>query len=81
LANTSTLVVTHRYQDGNLAAKFRYNPENGQLVPARGNGDQVSRRTKFLVLREGALVFEGTQDELEASKDPYISKFRKQAGG
>jgi ABC-type transporter Mla maintaining outer membrane lipid asymmetry ATPase subunit MlaF len=34
-----------------------------------------------MVLREGALVFEGTQAELEKSNDPYISKFRKQSGG
>ena len=25
--NTTALVVTHRYQDGNLVANFRYNPE------------------------------------------------------
>jgi ABC-type transporter Mla maintaining outer membrane lipid asymmetry ATPase subunit MlaF len=34
-----------------------------------------------MVLRDGKLVFEGTQAELEASHDPYISKFRKQGGG
>jgi len=33
------------------------------------------------VLHAGKLVFEGTQAELEASGDPYISKFRKQGGG
>ena len=27
--NTTALVVTHRYQDGNLVANFRYNPESG----------------------------------------------------
>jgi len=26
-------------------------------------------------------VFEGTQADLETSRDPYISKFRKQGGG
>jgi phospholipid/cholesterol/gamma-HCH transport system ATP-binding protein len=81
LSNTSTLVVTHRYQDGNLVAKFRYNPDNGQLVPAPENGNRAQQPTRFMVLREGKLVFEGTQAELEASRDPYISKFRKQGGG
>jgi ABC-type transporter Mla maintaining outer membrane lipid asymmetry ATPase subunit MlaF len=33
-----------------------------------------------MILREGRLVFEGPQAELEASKDPYISKFVKQRG-
>jgi len=80
-ANTTTLMVTHRYQDGNLVANFRYNPDNGQLIPARDNGNRPQRWTKFLVLREGKLVFEGTQTELVASRDPYISKFTRQAGG
>jgi phospholipid/cholesterol/gamma-HCH transport system ATP-binding protein len=81
VANTSTLIVTHRYQDGNLVANFRYNPDSGQLVPARENGHRPQLRTRFMVLREGALVFDGTQAELEKSDDPYISKFRKQTGG
>jgi phospholipid/cholesterol/gamma-HCH transport system ATP-binding protein len=81
LSNTTTLIVTYRYQDGNLMANFRYNPDNGQLVPARDNGHRPQLRTKFIVLREGRLVFAGTQAELEASSDPYIAKFRRQTGG
>lgn len=76
LRHTTTLVVTHRYQDGNLIANFRYNSEQGRLEPAR-NGNRSSR-TVFMVLREGRLVFEGDQDRLEASTDPYVSKFIKQ---
>lgn len=72
LDNTTALVVTHRYQDGNLVANFRYNPEIGALAPAAGS---VGKKTVFMVLKEGRLIFEGTQDELEASKDDYIDKF------
>jgi phospholipid/cholesterol/gamma-HCH transport system ATP-binding protein len=81
LANTTTLIVTHRYQDGNLVANFRYNPDNGQLIAARENGHRSEQRTKFLVLRDGKLAFEGNQTELVASRDPYISKFAKQGSG
>jgi ABC-type transporter Mla maintaining outer membrane lipid asymmetry ATPase subunit MlaF len=31
-----------------------------------------------MVLQEGRLIFEGDQDQLEAQKNPYISKFVKQ---
>ncbi|HTT62827.1 MAG TPA: ATP-binding cassette domain-containing protein [Bryobacteraceae bacterium] len=79
LNKTTTLIVTYRYQDGNLVANFRYNPENGGLVPA-GDGGGTAARTVFMVLREGRLVFEGRQAELEASQDPYISKFVKHRG-
>jgi phospholipid/cholesterol/gamma-HCH transport system ATP-binding protein len=71
--NTTALVVTYRYQDGNLVANFRYNPDNGRLDPA----DDQGTRTVFMVLREGSLIFEGSQAELEASTDAYISKFVK----
>ena len=31
----------------------------------------------FMLMKEGRLIFEGDQDEFEASNDPYISKFYK----
>ena len=77
VSHTTTLMVTHRYQDGNLIANFRYNSKQGSLEPAR-NGDRSAARTIFMVMREGRLIFEDDQDRLEASTDPYISKFVKQ---
>jgi phospholipid/cholesterol/gamma-HCH transport system ATP-binding protein len=76
VAHTTTLVVTYRYQDGNLMANFRYNSSSGSLEPAR-NGDRRQFKTTFMVLQEGRIVFEGDQDSLEASKDPYVLKFVK----
>src|SRR5690348_18331348 len=49
--NTTALVVTHRYQDGNLVANFRYNPDSGRLDPAMKTGTN----TIFMVLREGQI--------------------------
>ncbi len=72
--NTTAIVVTHRYQDGNLVANFRYNPKSGRLDPVMRTGGAA---TVFMVLREGRLVFEGNQPDLESSTDPYISKFVK----
>jgi phospholipid/cholesterol/gamma-HCH transport system ATP-binding protein len=77
LSHTTTLMVTHRYQDGNLIANFRYNSEQGGLEPVR-NGAVRRAKTIFMVLREGRLVFEGDQSRLEQSNDPYICKFVKQ---
>jgi phospholipid/cholesterol/gamma-HCH transport system ATP-binding protein len=76
-ARTTTLMVTQRYQDGNLMANFRYNSKQGRLELAR-NGARQDLHTTFMVLREGRLIFEGDQDLLESSTDPYISKFVKQ---
>jgi phospholipid/cholesterol/gamma-HCH transport system ATP-binding protein len=77
VSNATTLLVTQRYQDGNLVANFRYNPEDGKLVPGRNGRAQSHTCTQFMVMREGRLVFDGDQDELEASQDPYLTKFVK----
>ncbi|HUB34676.1 MAG TPA: ATP-binding cassette domain-containing protein [Bryobacteraceae bacterium] len=77
LSQTTALVVTHRYQDGNLIANFRYNSVQGRLELAR-NGAGSKAKTIFMVLQEGRLIFAGDQDRLEQSADPYIRKFVKQ---
>lgn len=69
----TTVMVTHRFQDGQILAGFRYDPSTGGLSPARDSGGEP--HTRFLVLREGEMVFLGTQQELEASRDPYVAKF------
>jgi phospholipid/cholesterol/gamma-HCH transport system ATP-binding protein len=73
VSHATTVMVTHRFQDGQILAGFRYDASTGGLCPARDRGSEP--RTRFLVLREGEMVFLGTQQELEASPDPYVSKF------
>jgi phospholipid/cholesterol/gamma-HCH transport system ATP-binding protein len=77
--DTANLIVTQRYQDGQLMANFRYNRSSGQLEPASVNGEagrgSDPARTVFMVMKEGRVVFEGTQHELEASRDAYVQKF------
>ena len=74
--NTASIMVTHRYQDGQLMANFRYNPNSGDIEPApRGSEETVD--TKFLIMREGRLVFEGTEQEFLAHPDEYVQKFAR----
>jgi phospholipid/cholesterol/gamma-HCH transport system ATP-binding protein len=80
LRNTATIMVTHRYQDGHLMANFRYNPNSGQVERAGGGKDVGQVSTKFLVMNEGRLVFEGTEPELQASQDTYVRKFLRVGG-
>ena len=75
LLQAANVIVTHRYQDGQIMANFRYNRESEKLVAVSGNGTGRETGTQFMVLNEGRLVFEGTQAELESSKDEYVSKF------
>jgi len=73
--NAANLIVTQRYQDGQLMANFRYNRLNEHLEPVPKNGEGNPTHTTFMVMKEGHLIFEGTQARLEASTDAYISKF------
>jgi phospholipid/cholesterol/gamma-HCH transport system ATP-binding protein len=75
--NTAAILVTHRYQDGHLMANFRYNPDSGQIEPAREGEGFGNVKTKFLVMNEGRLVFDGSETELRASQDEYVRKFVK----
>lgn len=75
--NATSVIVSHRFQDGHMMANFRYNPESKRLE--RIPGDSPLRlRTRFIVMREGRIVFEGSEAELDASPDPYIAKFSMQ---
>jgi phospholipid/cholesterol/gamma-HCH transport system ATP-binding protein len=71
--NTTSLVVTHRYQDGHMLANLIHDPHSNKLVRASQGGAP----TNFLVLRAGRLVFEGSEADLRSSRDPYVSKFVK----
>jgi phospholipid/cholesterol/gamma-HCH transport system ATP-binding protein len=80
--NSASLIVTHRYQDGELMANFRYDPKREGLEPLNGDvGDGRSdQRTKFIVMKEGEIVFFGTREELESSEDEYVKKFVRREG-
>lgn len=74
--NSASLIVTHRYQDGEIMSDFRYDQEHEELVALGDGKDQALRdRTKFIVMKEGAVVFFGTKQELESSTDDYVKRF------
>lgn len=72
--NTASLIVTHRYQDGELMADFRYDPEQEELVRLPEE-DNSRHRTRFIVMKQGEIVFIGAREELAASSDPYVKRF------
>ena len=78
LENTTTVMVTHRYQDGTWLDDFRYNPKCGGLEVSGPDARGEKPSTMFSVMREGRIVFEGDRAGLEACRDPYIAKFVKQ---
>jgi phospholipid/cholesterol/gamma-HCH transport system ATP-binding protein len=79
IRQTASLIVTHRFQDGDIMAKFRYDRDHGDLVPLSA-AEQESTRTNFIVMKEGAIVFSGSRGELEANTDDYVKRFIRHEG-
>jgi phospholipid/cholesterol/gamma-HCH transport system ATP-binding protein len=73
IRNTASLIVTHRFQDGELMADFRYDPEQELIHLPEGDG--ARHRTRFIVMQEGKIVFFGSHHELAASSDEYVRRF------
>jgi phospholipid/cholesterol/gamma-HCH transport system ATP-binding protein len=74
MRNTATIMVTHRYLDGHLMANFRYN-SNSEKIERAPHAAGESSTVKFFVMNQGRLVFDGAEEELQASQDPYVRKF------
>ena len=73
VSHTTSLVITHRLQDAFTLAMNRFNVETGTMERIPGNG--INEGTKFLVLNEGKIVFDGTTHELVSSTDPWLKQY------
>ena len=74
--HVTSLVVTHRLQDAFALANYVYSVRKQGLVPVlSANHVGPIPLTRFLVLREGVVYFQGTAQELAGTKDPYLLKY------
>ena len=82
----SALYVTQRLQDAFILANNVFDDSNGALKPVAGDGFHPERpeasgrgaeatKTRFLLLRDGAIHFEGTPEEILSTRDPYLQRF------
>jgi phospholipid/cholesterol/gamma-HCH transport system ATP-binding protein len=71
---TSSLLVTHRLQDAFTMASHYFDRAQNKMVPIQ-DGDQHDLHTRFLILRDGQIIFEGTAAELLGCNDPYIREY------
>ena len=73
VSHTTSLLITHRLQDAFTLAMNRFDPKTGKMDPIPNGG--VDESTKFLVLNEGKVVFDGTTRELVSSTDPWLRDY------
>ena len=73
VSQTTSLLITHRLQDAFTLATHRFSQATGHMEPIP-NGE-LDPRTKFLVLNEGKIVFDGTTRELTHTTDPWLRAY------
>ena len=73
VSQTTSLLITHRLQDAFTLATHRFNQQTGKMEPmAQG---ELDPSTRFLVLNEGGVVFDGTTRELTHTTDPWLRAY------
>jgi phospholipid/cholesterol/gamma-HCH transport system ATP-binding protein len=73
VSHTTCLLITHRLQDAFTLATHRFNVQEKKIERIPDNG--IDPRTRFLVLNEGHIVFDGTTLELTHTKDPWLREY------
>src|ERR1700722_18074075 len=73
VSHTTSLLITHRLQDAFLLARNHFNPQTGKIEPIPNGG--IDDSTKFLVLNEGRVVFDGNTQELVHTDDPWLKEY------
>lgn len=76
LEGVSSIFVTHRLEDIKLmSSSFATIDEDGEVVFQEEKGSVCLVNTKFVMLKQGRVIFSGTDEELWQSSDPYIVEF------
>jgi phospholipid/cholesterol/gamma-HCH transport system ATP-binding protein len=74
--HVTSLVVTHHLQDAFVLANYVFLEKKQALAPILSvNHGGPRPLTRFLMLREGAVYFQGTPQELAGTNDPYLLKY------
>jgi phospholipid/cholesterol/gamma-HCH transport system ATP-binding protein len=73
VSHTTSLLITHRLQDAFTLAMSHFNQATGKME--RIPNDGIDDSTRFLVLNEGKIIFDGSTLELVRSPDPWIKEY------
>ena len=76
LEGVTSILVTHDLKTAfTLASEFAVIEPNGKLNFRSENGDFCLINTRFVVLRNGRILFEGTDERLRSTRQEYVREF------
>jgi phospholipid/cholesterol/gamma-HCH transport system ATP-binding protein len=73
LEHVSSIVVTHQLRDAFYVATHVAELVGGEVRFSEASGEKAD--TKFIMLKEGKIAFEGPAEDLRRSTDPYLRSF------
>jgi phospholipid/cholesterol/gamma-HCH transport system ATP-binding protein len=73
VSHTTSLLITHRLQDAFMLATHRFNQESGHMEKIPNDG--IDPNTRFLVLNEGRVAFDGPTMDLVHTEDPWLKAY------
>jgi phospholipid/cholesterol/gamma-HCH transport system ATP-binding protein len=80
LEGVSSIFITHRIDDIKmLSSNFATINEQGEVEFKQEAGRLNLINTKFLMLKDGKVIFSGTDEQLWTSTDPYIQEFLRES--
>lgn len=71
---TSSLMVTHRLQDAFTMASHYFDRDQNKMLPIP-EGYNRDVHVRFLLYRDGKIIFDGTANELLQNRDPYVREY------
>jgi phospholipid/cholesterol/gamma-HCH transport system ATP-binding protein len=75
LERVTSIIVTHQLRDAFHIATHQANRGPDGAVTFGPADRESAQRTQFVMLKDAGICFEGTAEELRASKDPYLRTF------
>ncbi len=73
VSGATALLITQRLQDAFTLATHRFNQQTDHMETIPDNG--LDPHTRFLVLNEGRVTFDGTTRELTHTEDPWLKAY------
>lgn len=82
LQEVASIFVTHRMDDVRFLSSVLYTKDGAGKIIARHreeSDDFALSNTRFIILRDYRIIFNGTIEQMQQSPDPYIQEFLGQA--
>ena len=72
--DVTTFVVTHQIRDAFYIAEHRAIESGGKIEVVKEDASKIAG-VEFMVLHEGAILFQGNASELLSARDPYLVEY------